>query len=122
MERSDEVFAAVADYFRILAEPSRLKILQALFDQERSVNEVMDAVHLSQANVSRHLNHLFKAGIVARRKQGSAVLYRLNDPAVPDLCSMACKRIAARIDDGQPLRNGLLGLLPAMAGTDQSVE
>jgi DNA-binding transcriptional ArsR family regulator len=119
---SDEVFAAVAEYFRILAEPSRLKILQSLFDQERSVNEVMDAVNLSQANVSRHLSHLFKAGLVGRRKQGNAVLYRLNDPAVLDLCGMACKRIAARIDDRQPLRNGLLGLLPTTAGTDPPVE
>ena len=111
MDELDEVFAVVADYFCILSQPSRLKILRAIFQDERSVSEIVEVVGLSQTNVSRHLNQLYKARVVGRRKQRTTVLSSVSDPVLVDLCRMACNRIAAGIEEKQPLKAGLMDLM-----------
>jgi DNA-binding transcriptional ArsR family regulator len=113
MDELDEVFAVVADYFSILSEPSRLKILHTICQEEKTVSEVVALVRLSQTNVSRHLNRLHKARVVSRRKEGTTVLYNVSDPVLVDLCRMACNRIAAGIEDKQPLKEGLMDLMPS---------
>jgi DNA-binding transcriptional ArsR family regulator len=111
MNELDEVFAVVADYFGILSEPSRLKILHAICQEEKSVSEVVELVGLSQTNVSRHLHQLHKARVVGRRKEGTTVLYTVSDPMLLDLCRMVCNRIAAGIEEKQPLKAGLMNLM-----------
>ena len=114
MDSLNEVFLVVADYFSILSEPSRLKILHTICQNEKSVTDVMESVGLSQTNVSRHLNYLYKARVVSRRKVGNSVLYLVSDSVLVDLCRMACSRIAAGIEERQPLKDGLLGLMGAV--------
>lgn len=96
MEELDKVFESVAEYFSLLSEPSRLKIMHCLCNGERSVNEVVDATGLTQANASRHLNLLYRSGVVGRRREGSQVFYRLIDPNFTDLCRTVCIGIASR--------------------------
>ena len=104
----DHVFAAVARYFGVLSEPTRLKILHAICQDERSVSVIVEETGATQTNVSRHLGLLHAAGVVSRRRAGSSVLYRVADPVFIDICRSACVRIAARIDAQSPLAGDLL--------------
>ncbi|MEO8346029.1 MAG: metalloregulator ArsR/SmtB family transcription factor, partial [Betaproteobacteria bacterium] len=62
----DEVFAAVARHFGVLAEPTRLKILNAICREERSVTTIVAVTGATQTNVSRHLALMRAAGVVSR--------------------------------------------------------
>ena len=104
----DEVFAAVAKYFSLLSEPTRLKILHAICSDERSVSAIVRETGATQTNVSRHLSLLHQAGVVGRRKERNAVYYRVTDRVFADVCRTVCVAIAGRIDARQPLRNELL--------------
>lgn len=106
----DKVFDSVAEYFGMLAEPSRLKILHCLCNGERSVNEVVEGAGLAQANASRHLNLLYRSGVVDRRREGVQIFYRIVDPNFVDLCRTVCVSIASRSDVSTPRRNGLYRL------------
>jgi ArsR family transcriptional regulator len=86
--------ALVAERFRVLAEPARLQLLQALMAGERSVGELTVATGLSQANVSQHLQLLLANDLVARRKEGLFAYYRLADESVFQLCELVCSRLA----------------------------
>ena len=104
----DAVFAAVARHFGLLSEPTRLKILNAICREERSVTTIVAATGATQTNVSRHLALLRAAGVVSRRRDGNTVYYRVNDPEFMDICRNVCVQIAGRIDARQPLRKDLL--------------
>ena len=108
---SDElapVFDAVADYFGLLAEPTRLAILHTICTDEKTVTAIVEATGATQTNVSRHLGLLHAAGVVSRRRDGSSVHYRVADPVFVEICRSACVRIAARIDARSPLAGELL--------------
>ncbi len=92
---SPALLALVAQRFQALGEPARLEILQSLRDGERTVTEVAAATGLRQANLSKHLQMLHRLGLVARRREGLFVRYRLADPAVVRLCDIMCGRVAA---------------------------
>lgn len=107
---SDAVVELIAERFAVLAEPMRIKILDLLRDRgEASVQNVAEALGATHANVSRHLNLLYRAAIVDRRKDGARVRYRIADPAVFRLCEEVCGGLAERhrelavhlIPDGQ---------------------
>jgi len=104
----DAVFAAVARYFGLLAEPTRLKILHTICRDAHSVSEIVAATGATQTNVSRHLSLLHQAGVVSRRRQGNAVFYQVDDPEFVEICRQVCVQIAGRIEDRQPLRRELL--------------
>ena len=88
-----ELMVLVADRFKALGEPARLRILNALRGGERTVSELMEATGLGQANVSKHLQMLFGLGFVDRRKEGLYVHYRLADEEVFQLCDVMCGRL-----------------------------
>lgn len=117
MDELERVFEGAAAYFSLLSEPSRLKILHCLCDGERSVNEVVSSSGLNQANASRHLNMLHRAGVVGRRRDGVQVLYRLTDPDFTDLCRTVCVRVASREHLSATERSGLLGSSGGAAGS-----
>ena len=71
------LFEEVADYFSLLSEPTRLKILHALCDGERAVGEIVNHVESTQANVSRQINMLYRAKILTRRKEGTQIFYKI---------------------------------------------
>ena len=90
-----ELLELVAERFKALAEPARLRILSALREGERTVSELMEATELGQANASKHLRLLHSLGFVSRRKEGLYVYYRLAGEDVFELCDLMCGRLAA---------------------------
>lgn len=76
----------IAQRFRVLSEPTRLKLLDHLRDGSATVGELQDATGASQQNVSKHLGVLHGAGIVERTKVRNQVHYAISDPSVFDLC------------------------------------
>ena len=104
----DHVFAVVARYFGLLSEPTRLKILHTICQEERSVTAIVAATGATQTNVSRHLSLLLHAGAVSRRRDGNVVYYRVAGPDFVEICRSVCVQIASRIDDQKPLRRDLL--------------
>ena len=94
----DELFEPVAERLRLLADATRLRILNVLRDGELSVVEIVDTVGASQPNVSRHLALLLRAGIVTRRPEGRNVHYRVVDPFVDQICEAICGSLHAHVD------------------------
>lgn len=90
-----DVLDLVAERFKALAEPARLRILSALRGGEKTVSELMEETGLGQANVSKHLQMLHGLQFVDRRKEGLYVHYRLASEDVFQLCDIVCGRIAA---------------------------
>ncbi len=88
---TDAMIESVARRFRVLGEPMRLRILQALTDGEKTVGEIVGALRANQSNVSKHLQALHDAGLVARRPEGTSVRYSVADPVVLRLCDQVCR-------------------------------
>jgi len=86
----DDLADVIARRFRAISDPLRIKLIDRLRDGERSVNELADVLGAGQQNVSKHLSVLADAGIVARRKDGNHVYYRIADRGVIDLCTQVC--------------------------------
>jgi DNA-binding transcriptional ArsR family regulator len=86
--------AAVADRFRVLAEVARLRVLDALRNGPQHVTGLMAATGLQQANLSRHLQHLYQHGFVTRTRQGTFVHYAIADHQVFALCDIMCGQLA----------------------------
>mgnify|MGYP003693639505 FL=1 len=105
------MFAAVAKYFGLLSEPTRLKILHTICNDEHSVSEIVAATGATQTNVSRHLALLRDAGVVSRRKERNAVFYKVTDRVFADVCRTVCVHIAGGIDARAPLREDLLAFV-----------
>lgn len=103
-----QVFGVVARYFGILSEPTRLKILHTICQDERSVSAVVAATGATQSNVSRHLALMLEAGVVSRRRDGNTVFYRVCDPEFVEICRSVCLQIASRLDEQKPLKKNLL--------------
>jgi ArsR family transcriptional regulator len=95
---SPRTLELVAERFRVLGEPVRLRILQALCGAERSVSELVELLDLQQANVSKHLQQLHRAGIVERRRAGLQVFYRVLDPGIFQLCDLVCGSLQAQLE------------------------
>ena len=92
-----DALALVADRFRVLGEPLRLRILQLLLERERSVMELAEALQTSQPNASKHLRRLQDAGLVRRRQEGNAAYYSIADDSVVELCDLVCRHLAGRL-------------------------
>ncbi|HEY9620861.1 MAG TPA: metalloregulator ArsR/SmtB family transcription factor [Crinalium sp.] len=86
---STQELEELAKRFRALADPSRLQILAAICDQERSVQEICDRTGLQQGNVSKHLQLMKNAGVVACRRDGVWRYYRVIDNELLSFCSRA---------------------------------
>jgi DNA-binding transcriptional ArsR family regulator len=86
----DDLVELIARRFRVLGEPTRIKLLDRLRDGEASVNELTEALAGSQQNVSKQLAVLAEAGILGRRKDGNHVYYRIVDEGVFALCEQVC--------------------------------
>lgn len=76
----------LANRFKALADPSRLQILAAICDRERSVQEICESTGLHQGNVSKHLRLMKDAGVVACRRDGVWRYYRVIDTELLSLC------------------------------------
>ena len=100
---SDDMLQAVAAQFRALAEPARLRLLQALQKGPLNVTELAEAADTSHANASKHLLVLADAGFVTRSQDGTKTLYALADDVTEQFCSIMCDRVSQQAAD--TLRN-----------------
>jgi DNA-binding transcriptional ArsR family regulator len=89
----------VAQRFRVLGEPMRIKLLDRLRDGDATVGELQAAVGASQQNVSKHLGILHSAGMVARSKQGNHTRYSISDPGVFELCDQVCGGVRRQLQE-----------------------
>lgn len=94
-----ELLALIAERFKVLAEPTRLRILNALREGEKTVTELMEEVDLGQANTSKHLQQLLSLGFVDRRKEGLYSYYSLADDDVFALCDLMCGRLQRELGE-----------------------
>lgn len=93
-----ETAELISRRFRALSDPTRLRILDYLRNQEEaSVGEIAEVLGASQQNVSKHLSALHAEAFVARRKRGTSSLYRISDPGVHELCDGVCAGIEAQL-------------------------
>jgi len=95
----DPLIELVAQRFRVLGEPMRIKLLDRLREGEASVSELQDALGASQQNVSKHLGILYAAGLVNRAKQGNSILYSISDPSVFELCEQVCGGVRRQLEE-----------------------
>jgi ArsR family transcriptional regulator len=89
-----EELEQIAARFRALGEPMRLRILQAVCKEPRSVNDIVEATGATQANVSKHLSLLAAAGILEREKDGQRVFYGVKDKLAVKLCELVRAQLA----------------------------
>ena len=90
---SAEQLAAVARLFGVLAEPTRLALLQALRAGPLNVSELMTACDMKQANVSKHLGVLHDHHLVKRERHGTSICYEIADPMIFSLCNLVCEKM-----------------------------
>lgn len=91
---TDQMIELIARRFRMLGEPQRLRILQVLEEGEKTVGEIVEALEGNQPNISKHLQALNDAGLVARRREGTTVFYSIADPMVLKLCQLVCRSVS----------------------------
>jgi len=96
-ELPDQALMQIAQYFAVLAEPTRLRILNALRESERNVGELAMICSCSQANVSRHLSNLANHGIITRESRKTSVYYKIADPSIYALCDLVCHNVASQL-------------------------
>ena len=92
----------IAQRFRVLGEPMRIKLLDRLREGSASVGELQEALGASQQNISKHLGVLHGASMVSRSKAGNRTVYAISDPSVFDLCELVCgsvRRQVAELDE-----------------------
>jgi Predicted transcriptional regulators len=96
----------IAERFRILGEPMRIRLLDALREAPATVQELQAATDASQQNVSKHLGVLLRSGMVSRRKEGNYSLYAIADESVFDLCEQVCGGMQIGSDELDALLQG----------------
>ncbi len=87
----------VAQRFRVLGEPMRIKLLDRLREGDATVTELQEALGASQQNVSKHLGILHGAGMVSRAKHGNHTRYAISDPSVFELCQQVCGGVRRQV-------------------------
>jgi ArsR family transcriptional regulator len=71
-----------ADFFKALAHPARIQMLEYLREGEKSAGEIIEALHLEQSNASQHLAVLRNKNILIARREGTSVFYAVRDPMI----------------------------------------
>ena len=96
----------IAQRFRVLGEPMRIKLLDRLRDGEATVGELQEALGASQQNVSKHLGVLLQAGMVARAQRGTSAVYSIAAHGVFELCEHVCGGLRRQLSDLDALLEG----------------
>lgn len=94
---SDDVFATAADLFSVLSTPLRLKLISAVCTTEKNVSQLLSEIDATQPNISQHLATLFRAGILAKRREGTQIFYRVQSERAAMLCRAVCMQIATEM-------------------------
>jgi DNA-binding transcriptional ArsR family regulator len=96
----DRVFESAAELFAMLATPVRLKIISAVCQQEKNVSELLAMIDTTQPNMSQHLATLYRSGVLAKRREGTQIYYRLQSERVAVLCRAVCTQVAIELESG----------------------
>jgi DNA-binding transcriptional ArsR family regulator len=96
----------VAQRFRVLGEPMRIKLLDRLREGDATVGELQEALGASQQNISKHLGILHSAGMVSRTKAGNHTRYAISDPGVFELCDQVCGGVRRQIQELDTILQG----------------
>jgi DNA-binding transcriptional ArsR family regulator len=102
----DQLVELIAQRFRVLGEPMRIKLLDRLRDGEATVGELQQALGASQQNVSRHLGVLLQAGVVSRTKDGTSSVFAIADQGVFELCEQVCGGLRRQLSELDALLQG----------------
>ena len=97
-DESDHVFDSAAELFRLLATPIRLKIISALCGREKNVSQLLSEIDTTQPNMSQHLATLYRAGVLAKRRDATQIYYRIGSERAATLCRAVCMQIAVEFD------------------------
>jgi DNA-binding transcriptional ArsR family regulator len=98
LTESEEVFDKAAELFRVMSAPMRLRIISALCNGEKNVGELLAEIDTTQPNMSQHLNTLYQAGVLGKRREGVQIFYRIINDSVVTLCRSVCVQIASESD------------------------
>ena len=96
----------IAQRFRVIGEPMRIRLLDALRDGPMTIAELTEAVGASQQNVSKHVGVLAQAGILAREKDGNRVRCSIADESIFELCELVCGGLRRQVADLDRLHAG----------------
>jgi DNA-binding transcriptional ArsR family regulator len=102
----DDLIELIARRFHVLADPTRIKLLDSLRGREETVQELTDAIGSTQQNVSKHLGVLRREGVVRRTKRGNYSYYSMADEGVFALCEDVCGSLAEQLES---LRDVVVG-------------
>jgi DNA-binding transcriptional ArsR family regulator len=92
------VFERAAELFGLLSTPIRLRIISELCNCEKNVGQLLECIEVAQPNMSQHLNMLYRAGVVAKRRNGAQVFYRIADESAALVCRAVCTQVAGELD------------------------
>ena len=96
---AQRVYEVAAELFAVMAAPMRLRIISALCHGEKNVSQLLAEIETTQPNMSQHLSHLWRAGVLARRREGSQVFYRVRNRKAMMRCRAVCTQVAIELDD-----------------------
>ena len=89
----DHVYERAAELFRIMSAPMRLRIINCLCDGEKNVSYLLKHVDTTQPNMSQHLNTLYKGGVLAKRRDGVQIYYRIANEQIVTVCKAVCMQV-----------------------------
>lgn len=92
-----------ANLFRVLGHPARVRILELLREGERSVGSLQTELGLDSGGTSQHLSALRRIGVVASRRDGTSVFYRVDDARVFELLAVGKDIVARQLESQQEL-------------------
>ena len=98
----DKMLSLAAETFRVMSAPMRLKIINCLCQEEKNVGQLLDEIKTTQPNMSQHLNTLYKAKILGKRRDGVQIYYRIINERVVTLCRAVCTQIAIDSEIAHP--------------------
>ena len=93
----------IAQYFRVLGDAQRLRILHCLQGGEHTVGEIAELSGASPSNVSKHLGLLRANGLVGRRQDGNRAYFGITAPFIFELCDIVCSGARERLQREQAL-------------------
>lgn len=90
----EQVFDEAAELFAVLSTPIRLRIISELCRGEKNVGQLLERIGVAQPNMSQHLNILYRAGLLGKRRQGAQMFYRIVNASVVRVCRAMCTQVA----------------------------
>ena len=116
---SNRVLERAAELFGILSAPVRLRIVSELCNGERNVTHLLSLIGTAQSNISQHLNILYRVGVVAKRREGVQIFYRIADESTALVCQTVCAQLVVGSCVKESLLDGSRLTLGGRVNTDK---